>query len=90
MKIIHYRYRKDYIEEEKKNKALGDLGEQFIYDQECMAIKQYKLPKSKQVEWTARDKKKVQGQYCIRKGSLEELCMVPVNYRVDLLSAEEN
>lgn len=141
---------KDYIEEEKKNKALGDLGEQFIYDQECMAIKQYKLPKSKQVEWTARDKgdgygydilsydedgnekyievkttcgakdttffitanelersklnsenyylyrvyefdkKKVQGQYCIRKGSLEELCMVPVNYRVDLLSVEEN
>lgn len=47
---------KDYIEEEKKNKALGDLGEQFIYDQECIAVSQYKLPKSKQVQWIARDK----------------------------------
>lgn len=141
---------KDYIEEEKKNKALGDLGEQFIYDQECEVVKQYKLPASKQVEWTARDngdglgydiksydkdgnekyievkttcgakattffitanelekskqnpenyylyrvyefdKKNVKGQYWIRKGSLEELCMVAVNYKVDLLSVEED
>lgn len=134
----------DYIEEEKKRKEIGDLGEQFIYDQECEKVKQYKLPKSKQVEWVARDKgdglgfdilsydekgneiyievkttlgeentsffisaneleksklnaekyylyrvyefdkKNVKGKYSVRKGSLEELCLVPLSYRVDL------
>ena len=29
------------------------------------------------------DMKSVQGQYSIRKGSLEELCLVPQTYRVD-------
>lgn len=46
----------DYVEEEKKRKEIGDLGEQFIYFQECEKIKKYKLPKGKQVEWVSRDK----------------------------------
>ena len=133
----------DYIEEEKKRKEIGDLGEQFIYDQESEKVKQYKLPKSKQVKWVARDigdglgfdilsydengnemyievkttlgeedtsffvsanelekskqcgdnyylyrvyefdKKNVIGKYSVRKGTLEELCLVPLSYRVD-------
>lgn len=133
----------DYIEEEKKRKEIGDLGEQFIYDQEREKVKQYKLPKSKQVKWVARDigdglgfdilsydgngnemyievkttlgeedtsffvsanelekskqcgdnyylyrvyefdKKNVIGKYSVRKGTLEEFCLVPLSYRVD-------
>lgn len=46
----------DYIEEEKKKKEIGDLGEQFIYDQECANVKKYKLSKSKKVEWVSKDK----------------------------------
>ena len=133
----------DYVEREKKLKHIGDLGEQFIFSQEREKVKQYKLPKSKEVIWVSRDKgdglgfdilsydaqgnemyievktttqaesasfyisanelekskqyadtyylyrvynfdtKTVQGQYSIRKGSLEDMCMVPQIYRVD-------
>lgn len=134
----------DYIEEEKRRKEIGDLGEQFVYDQERAKVKQYKLPKSKQVVWVSRDKgdgfgydilsydeagnemyievkttvgaentsffisanelakskqcadhyylyrvyefdkKTVTGKYSVLKGSLEDLCLVPISYRVDL------
>ena len=36
------------------------------------------------------DMKNVQGKYSVRKGSLEELCLVPQTYRVDLKEKNAN
>jgi len=40
----------DYIEKEKSHKALGDAGEEFVYQYEREKVKKFKLPKAKQVE----------------------------------------
>ena len=36
------------------------------------------------------DMKNVQGKYSVRKGSLEDLCLVPQTYRVDLKEKNAN
>lgn len=139
----------DYIEQAKEFKRRGDLGEQFIFQQEREKVKKYKLPSSKKVTWVSRDKgdglgfdilsydengnemyievkttigdektsffisaneleksklyadkyylyrvynfdmKSAQGQYSIRKGSLEDLCLVPQTYKVEFKGLEE-
>lgn len=45
----------DYVEKEKYNTKIGNLGEQFVYNQERERVNKYKLPKTKQVEWTAKE-----------------------------------
>lgn len=36
------------------------------------------------------DMKNVQGKYSVRKGSLEDLCLIPQTYRVDLKEKNAN
>ncbi len=138
----------DYLENEKQNKKTGDLGEQFVFNQERERVKKYHLSKAKQVEWTAKergdglgydilsydekgnpkyievktttgkentafyitanellksqiekenyylyrvydfDTNKVTGKIAVRQGSLEELCISPVTYKVDMVAQD--
>lgn len=134
----------DYAERERKLKLEGDMGEQFIFQQEREKVKRYRLPKSKVVKWVSRDQgdglgydilsydakgdpmyievktttgpeetsfyisanelemsklyadnyylyrvyefdtRALTGQYSVRKGALDQLCIVPQTYKVDL------
>lgn len=44
----------DYIEEAKKQKDIGDAGEEFVYQYERVQVKKYKLSKKKQVRKVAK------------------------------------
>ncbi|WP_426349384.1 DUF3883 domain-containing protein [Alloiococcus sp. CFN-8] len=44
----------DYIEEAKRNKEIGDSGEEYVYQYERLRIKKYKLGKNKQVQRIAK------------------------------------
>lgn len=46
----------DYVEKEKQLKKIGDLGEQFVFNQERERVKKYHLSKNKKVEWTAKER----------------------------------
>lgn len=45
----------DFIEQNKKNKVVGELGEEFVYNYEKECIKKYNLPDSKKVKWVSKE-----------------------------------
>lgn len=44
----------DYSEQQKRNKTIGDLGEDFVFQYEKEKVKEYNLPKSKEVRWVSK------------------------------------
>lgn len=44
----------DYIEQNKKQKDIGDAGEEFVFQSERKKVKKYKLSADKQVRWVSK------------------------------------